>query len=101
MNLYPKLIIDALSTVRYPGENKSIVELGMVQDDLRINGNSVSFSILFPKNPDPFSKSVIKAAESVSLSPNLISNVEMVSFSLTIGITPSSKSCSKVLWSSG
>ena len=64
MNLYPKLIIDALSTVRYPGENKSIVELGMVQDDLRINGNSVSFSILFPKNPDPFSKSVIKAAES-------------------------------------
>lgn len=64
MNLYPKLITDALNTVRYPGENKSIVELGMVQDDIRIDGSSVSFSILFPKNPDPFSKSVVKAAES-------------------------------------
>ncbi len=64
MNIYPKLITDALNTVRYPGENKSIMELNMVQDDIRINGNSVSFSILFPKNPDPFSKSVIKAAES-------------------------------------
>ena len=64
MNLYPKLITDALCTVRYPGENKNIVELGMLQDDIRIKGNSVSFSILFPKNPDPFSKSVLKAAES-------------------------------------
>ncbi len=64
MNLYPKLITDALSTVRYPGENKNIVELGMVQDDIRIEGNSVAFSILFPKNPDPFFKSVIKTAES-------------------------------------
>jgi len=64
MTLYPKLITDALNTVRYPGENKSIIEQGMVQDDIRINGNSVSFSVLFPKNPDPFSKSVVKAAES-------------------------------------
>lgn len=64
MTLYPQLIIDALKTVRYPGENKSIVELEMLQDDMRIDGNKVSFSIMFPKNPDPFSKSVVKAAES-------------------------------------
>ena len=28
--LYPNLIIDALKTVRYPGNGKNIVELGMV-----------------------------------------------------------------------
>ena len=64
MTLYPQLITDALASVRYPGENKSIVELGMLQDDIRIEGNKVSFSIMFPKNPDPFAKSVVKAAES-------------------------------------
>lgn len=64
MTLYPKLITDALATVRYPGENKSIIELNMLQDDMRIDGKKVSFSILFPKNPDPFAKSVVKAAES-------------------------------------
>ena len=64
MTLYPQLIIDALRTVRYPGESKNIIELGMLQDDMRIDGMKVSFSLLFPKNPDPFSKSVIKAAES-------------------------------------
>lgn len=64
MTLYPKLITDALATVRYPGENKSIIELNMLQDDMRIDDKKVSFSILFPKNPDPFAKSVVKAAES-------------------------------------
>ena len=63
MTIYPKLIMDALSTVRYPGNGKNLVEAEMVEDDLRINGMSVSFSIIFPKNPDPFSKSVMKAAE--------------------------------------
>ncbi len=61
--LYPQLIIDALTPVRYPGTGKSIVESGMVADDIRIDGNSVSFSIVFPKQPDPFAKSLIKAAE--------------------------------------
>jgi len=63
MTLYPKLITDALSTVRYPGNGKNLVEAEMIEDDLRIDGMSVSFSILFPKNPDPFAKSVVKAAE--------------------------------------
>ena len=38
MNIYPKLIMDALATVRYPGTGKNIVEAEMVEDDLRISG---------------------------------------------------------------
>lgn len=63
MNLYPKLIIDALSTVRYPGTGKNIVEAGMVEDDLRISGMHVSFSLIFDKPTDPFLKSIVKASE--------------------------------------
>lgn len=63
MTLYPKLIIEALQQVKYPGNGKNLVEAGMVDDDIRIDGMNVSFSIIFPKNPDPFRKSVVKAAE--------------------------------------
>lgn len=61
--LYPRLILDALTNVRYPGNGKNIVELGMVEDDLRIDGNTVSFSLIFDKPTDPFVKSLVKAAE--------------------------------------
>ena len=63
MTLYPKLILEALQSVRYPGTGKNIVEAGMIDDDMRIDVMRVSFSIIFPKNPDPFMKSVMKAAE--------------------------------------
>lgn len=65
--LYPQLILDALKSVRYPGEQENIVSSGMVQDDIRIDGNKVSFSIRFHKARDPFHKSVIKAAEQAIL----------------------------------
>jgi ATP-binding protein involved in chromosome partitioning len=61
--LYPQLITDALVHVRYPGTGNDIVSSGMVQDNIRIEGNKVSFSIIFEKPNDPFIKSVIKAAE--------------------------------------
>lgn len=61
--MYPQQIIDALSHVRYPGSGKSVVESGMLEDDIRISGLEVSFSLLFEKDNDPFMKSVIKAAE--------------------------------------
>ncbi len=61
--LYPKLILDALSNVRYPGNGKNIVELGMVEDDIRIDGAKVSFSLIFDRPTDPFVKSLVKAAE--------------------------------------
>lgn len=61
--LYPQIIINALKTVRYPGSGKDIVESGMLADDIRIDGCHVSFSVVFPKAPDPFAKSLLKAAE--------------------------------------
>ena len=61
--LYPQLIIDTLKEVRYPGNGKNIVELDMVADDIRIDGNHVSFSLVFPKPTDPFMKSLVRAAE--------------------------------------
>lgn len=63
MAIYPKMILDALSGVRYPGTKKNIVESGMVKDNIRIDGNKVSFSLIFPHETDPFIKSVVKAAE--------------------------------------
>ncbi|MBW9201456.1 iron-sulfur cluster carrier protein ApbC [Bacteroidales bacterium SW292] len=63
MTIYPKLIHDALATVRYPGNGKNLVEAGMVADNLRIDGMKVSFSLIFDKPTDPFMKSMLKAAE--------------------------------------
>ena len=63
MQLYPQLITDALRTVRYPGTGKDIVEAGMVEDDMRISGLHVSFSLIFPRQTDPFLKSIVKATE--------------------------------------
>ncbi len=40
--IYPALITEALATVRYPGSGRNLVELGMVEDDIRIDGDKVS-----------------------------------------------------------
>ena len=63
MTLYPKLIHDALATVRYPGNGKNLIENEMLDDDLRIDGMKVSFSLIFPTPTDPFRKSMVAAAE--------------------------------------
>ena len=63
MTLYPNLIHEALATVRYPGNGKSLIENKMLEDDLRIDGMKVSFSLIFPKPTDPFRKSMVAAAE--------------------------------------
>ena len=87
MTLYPNLIIDALRGVRYPGNGKSIVELGMIADNIRIDGMSVSFSLVFDKSTDPFVRSLVKTAEAaihtnispdvkVSITPEFRRNVE-------------------------
>lgn len=66
-NIYPAMITEALRNVRYPGNGKNIVELGMVEDDIRIDGHKVSFSLIFDRPTDPFIKSVIRAAEQAVL----------------------------------
>lgn len=67
ISIYPALVIEALRTVRYPGNGKNIVELGMVEDDIRIDGLKVSFSLVFDKPTDPFMKSLVKASEAAIL----------------------------------
>lgn len=61
--LYPALITETLSTVRYPGNGKNIVELDMVADDIRIDGSNVSFTLVFERPTDPFMKSIVRACE--------------------------------------
>lgn len=74
MTLYPNLILDVLKNVRYPGNGKSLVDNEMIADDMRIDGNSVSFSLIFDKPTDPFVKSVVRSAEAAlqqALGPEL------------------------------
>lgn len=61
--MFPQQIIDALRHVRYPGTGKDLIESGMLEDDIRISGYEVSFSLIFQKENDPFQKSVVRAAE--------------------------------------
>lgn len=61
--IYPNLVLEALKQVKYPGTGKNIVTAEMVEDDMRIDGAKVTFSIIFPKAKDPFQKSLIKACE--------------------------------------
>jgi ATP-binding protein involved in chromosome partitioning len=82
MALYPKLIKDALCKVRYPGTGVDIVSSGILQDNIRIDGNSVSFSLQFSKPNDPFAKSVVKAAETAIKTyadENAIVSIEIIS----------------------
>ena len=76
--MYPQQIIDALRHVRYPGTGKDLVESGMLEDDIRISGFEVSFSLIFPKDNDPFLKSVVKASEvalQTYIDPNITAHI--------------------------
>ncbi len=61
--IYPNLVLKALSMVRCPGTGKNLVEGNMVEDDMRIDGLKLSFSLIFDRANAPFMKSVVKAAE--------------------------------------
>lgn len=74
--MYPQQVIDALRHVRYPGTGKDLIESGMLEDDIRISGYEVSFSLIFQKDNDPFIKSVIKASE-VALQTYIDPNVSV------------------------
>lgn len=77
-NMYPQQIIDALRHVRYPGTGKDLIESGMLEDDVRISGFEVSFSLIFQKENDPFIKSVLKASETALktyIDPNIAANI--------------------------
>lgn len=62
--LYPKLILEALAKVRYPGTGRDIVSMGMVSgDDLRIAGRHVELALHFDKPTDPFAASLVKSVQ--------------------------------------
>ncbi len=61
MSFYPQLVIDALKHVRHPGKGKDIVSLEMVEDDIKIDGKRISFSLLFDRPNDPMIPSLKKA----------------------------------------
>ena len=61
--MYPQLIIEALKKVNYPETGKNLVEMAMVEDNIRIEGKKVSFSLLFENPNDPFIRPIVKAAE--------------------------------------
>ena len=76
--MYPQQIIDALRHVRYPGTGKDLIESGMLEDDIRISGYEVSFTLIFQKDNDPFAKSVVKAAETALqtyIDPNVTARI--------------------------
>lgn len=63
-------ILTTLSTVRYPGNGKSLTENNMIEDIVvdQYTGDpdpkeKVSFTIIFEKPTDPFVKSVVRMAE--------------------------------------
>lgn len=63
MTIYPKMIMDALEKVTYPGTRKSLLASGMIADQPVVDGMKVRVVIEFPRETDPFLKSTVKAAE--------------------------------------
>lgn len=62
MSYYPNLVLDALRHVIHPEKAKDIVSLEMVEDDIRIDGKRISFSLLFDRATDPMIKPIRRAA---------------------------------------
>lgn len=73
--LYPALITEKLKGVRYPGNGKSLVDNEMIED-IRIDGDKVSLSLVFEKANDPFAASTVRSAEA-TLKRELGENVEV------------------------
>lgn len=60
MALVPKNISDTLKRILYPGSDKNIVDLEMVQE-IRLAGKRISFSLIFQKEDDPAIRTVSEA----------------------------------------
>ncbi|MDR2684033.1 MAG: Mrp/NBP35 family ATP-binding protein [Prevotellaceae bacterium] len=65
--MYPKQILEVLQKIHYPADKQNIVEAGMVEDDIRVEGKKISFSLIAKKRNDPFIKSIVKACETAIL----------------------------------
>lgn len=62
--MYPQQVIDALRTVRYPGTGQNIVEMGILQDNIRCEGqHGVTVTLAFERPTDPFIRSLVRNVE--------------------------------------
>ena len=107
MTLYPNLILEALSHVKYPGKEGNIVSLNMIADNIRIDGLKVTFSLLLRPN-DPFGKSLVKACEQAILTyigqdVDIKGNIDIISIKpeTTVEEKPLSSVKCKIAISSG
>jgi ATP-binding protein involved in chromosome partitioning len=55
-------VLKALRLIKHPEKKKDLVELGMIEDIL-IEGENVSFKLVFKSAKDPFEKSLVKACQ--------------------------------------
>ncbi len=62
MNYTKEQILECLRKVRYPDGNADIVHLNMVEN-IKIEENEISFSVLLPVFNSPFKKSIKRACE--------------------------------------
>ena len=60
MTISKEQVIEALKQVRHPGKGKDIISLGMV-DQIRVEGDKISFDLIFERSNDPVISSVRKA----------------------------------------
>lgn len=76
MAFYPAQVIQALKRVIHPEKGIDIVEMGMLEDDIRISGNRVSFSLLFDRPNDPLI-SIIKQRATAAIKEGMGPDVEI------------------------
>ena len=60
MSISSQQVIEALKRVKHPEKNLDIISLNMVSD-LQVEGDKISFSLVFQKSNDPFISSIRKA----------------------------------------
>jgi len=71
-----KGIRDLLADVKYPGTSKTLVSLDMIQG-IKIDGDVVSFRVVFQKSTDPFVNGVKKKCEKILLESNICKEVKI------------------------
>ncbi len=65
-----------LSEVKYPGSSRDIVSMDMVQQ-LKIEGDTLSFRLVFQKKEDPFAAVIIRKSENVIREKSPFRNVRI------------------------
>ncbi len=60
MTISRSIVLEFLENIKHPGKKEDIVSLNMVED-LQVDGEKISFNLVFPGASDPFVESLKKA----------------------------------------